>query len=87
MAIAGFTLVAVIVIAGLVFSPSGFVSAEPGATFGAGCVMLGTNSDLCDTAEAWQETFSNLESCNDALDENGNNCRHLDLCTCKALDE
>jgi len=86
LAIAGLVLVAVIVVAGLVFSPSGFIPAAKGGTYGAGCVKLGTNSELCDTAEAWQEnTFSSLQICNDAKDENGYNCRHMDLCTCKVL--
>ena len=83
---AGIALLAVIVIAGVVFSPSGFIPAAKGGTYGTACVKLGTDSVLCDTSEYWQEnTFHSLQMCDDAMDENGYNCRHMDLCTCKVI--
>jgi hypothetical protein len=86
--IGGIALLAVIVVAGIVFSPSGFIPARKGGSYGAACVKLGTNSERCETSEYWQETtFNSLQICDDQLDPNGFNCRHREVCTCKVLDE
>jgi hypothetical protein len=47
LAIAGFVLIGLIFFFFFLFSPSGFVSAEPGGTLGVGCVELEISADFC----------------------------------------
>ena len=86
LAVAGFVLIGLIFVAGIVFSPSGFVSAEPGATLGVGCVELGSSADFCgEDGSYWDgSTFSSKDLCIDARDSSAKSCE-INGCTCRTL--
>ena len=86
--IGGIVLLVVILIAGIVFTPSGFVI-KPGGTQGLTCVELGTNI-VCGGAsdsDYWKEnTFGSKDLCDDARDEYSKPCA-IYGCTCKYVPE
>jgi len=86
LAIAGFVLIGLFFVAGIVFSPSGFVSAEPGTTQGVGCFELDSSNDYCgETGSYWDgNSFGSKDLCIDARDSSAKSCE-VNGCTCKYL--
>jgi hypothetical protein len=90
LAIGGFVLIAILVVAGIVFSPSGFVPANKGYSGGLACYTFGTH-DLCEGSPAtdyWKtNTFRNNDFCEAAFDENDHRCTFKQLCFCDYIGE
>jgi len=85
--ISGLVLLAVIFIAGIVFSPSGYVI-EQKPSMGYACMKLGTGIERCDGSSSyWKENkFDSDDLCEKARDEDDKPCNVYD-CSCKRLRE
>ena len=85
IAIIGIVLVLAIVLAGFLFSPSGFSTLGTQPDFV--CVKIDSSTEICDGADSYWEdnTFRNLQTCENAHDELGRNCEHYH-CDCRAAE-
>jgi len=85
--IGGLTLLAVIFVAGLVFGPSGFISAgQP--TMQYACIQLNTGDERCvgDGSGFWEDnTFQNDYDCSMISDDGGRCVTYR--CSCKRIEE
>jgi len=83
--IGGIVLLAVIFLAGVIFTPSGFL-VKPGETQGIACMKLGTSSTLCEgVTNYWkQNSWKSKVLCGNARDEKAKSCEVYG-CTCKYL--
>jgi|ETN01SMinimDraft_4_1059930.scaffolds.fasta_scaffold06316_5 hypothetical protein len=87
LAIGGFILIAAVFVAGVLFAPSGFISAPPaGTTQGVACIQLNTAYDLCDSPNNfWKETeFNSKMPCQNAHDKGAKSCMERG-CNCKYI--
>jgi|TARA_B100001964_G_C13769279_1_gene395286 hypothetical protein len=87
--VGGIALLAVIVVAGMFFSPSGFISGKFDATHEVACMQLVDGNELCDgESNFWKEnTWNSQMMCEDAIDPgNGfrKSCSHYE-CKCKDI--
>ena len=82
LAIGGFALIAVLVVAGFVFSPSGMLSASSEPDQFA-CMSIGKIGERCDMP-TWQGTWDSLLDCNTANDVAGSTCADYG-CECEKL--
>ena len=73
--IGGIVLLAVIFIAGVVFSPSGFLL-KPGENEGVKCIKLGTSSEPCGGPNSYwaKTTFKSKAFCQAAHDDAAKPC-------------
>ncbi|MFH1450461.1 MAG: hypothetical protein ABIF92_00580 [archaeon] len=90
LVLGGIVLLTVIVIAGLVFSPSGFLGLETGSTQGVACIKLGTSNERCDGvvgSDFWAKEDSlwgSKQLCDNARDDLGHPCTYGPYkCSCK----
>jgi len=88
LAIAGGILVALLFVAGIAFSPSGFVPANPGATQGVACVQRLSPREFCEGRTTfWKDTsWDSKRMCEEAMDGYDMTCSHYG-CICKYLPE
>jgi len=83
--IGGLALLALAFVAGVVFSPSGYLT----ATKNIGCVKLNTGTELCDgVSDYWTtHTYKTRFACEDDVDDAepvGRMCQGYD-CSCKVV--
>ncbi|MFH1450462.1 MAG: hypothetical protein ABIF92_00585 [archaeon] len=86
LAIGGFILIAAIFVAGVIFAPSGFVSAT-GTTQGTACFQQDSSTLLCESPSGyWKNTvFKSKSMCTGAKDS-GKPCTAYG-CFCRYLPE
>ena len=85
MAIGGVVLVALLIVASVVFSPSGYLTGGPNKV---ACFELNkvTKCPGSPATDFWDENdFNNLDECEAAMDENEFRCSHLNLCYCDEI--
>lgn len=89
LVIGGIALLAIILVAGIIFSPSGFLT-KPGAAAEYVCVKANTNYERCDGSgdNFWKEnSWKSGMLCEEIVDSESRTCGGYSGCKCKQLSE
>jgi len=86
LAIFGGILLALLFVAGIAFSPSGFVPARPGTMQSMACVQRLSQREFCEgRSNYWKDNdWNSKRMCEEALDGYDMTCAHYG-CLCKYL--